>query len=378
MSATLTEPGRSSSTPRIERSWLLAGVVGWAAVFVIATVDVGFQGLLQGRPFLASWTALGDRFLVTLAGALLTPLVFLAFARLAPISAPLRARVLWYTLVGIGFWLGWAMLHALLARAMVVRDAAPEVAFLRLLFDALAGHAFNSLILFGVMVTLYELVQYSRVARRHEVRSSRLRSELSLAEMTALRAQLDPHFLFNTLHVVSGLMGRDVRAARRVLADLGELLRGSLATNGARLVPLADEMRLVERYTGIQKARFGERLDVDFDVAPDTLTLRVPPLLLQPLVENAIQHGVARLAEGGRVRVSAVTENGLLHLTVGDTGSGFGGSSAPVRERIGIGGTRARLWLLFGEKASLDFSYPAPGFAVRITLPAVEGESHAG
>jgi two-component system, LytTR family, sensor kinase len=367
-------PRRASGTPRFERWWLLAWAAGWSAVFVIALVDVGFQRVLRGSPFLTAWTDASNLLLVTSIGAALTPLVFAAFRRWAPGTGPLRSRAPLYAGVAVAFWLSWAVAHALLGEIGAIRLGDSPLPFRDRLPGLLAAHGFNSLILFGVMVALYEAVQYTRAARRQEVRASALRAELSRAEMAALGAQLDPHFFFNTLHVVSGLMGRDVASARRVLDDLGELLRGSLAHHRARLVPLSTELRLVERYTAIQRARFGERLEVEFSVDEQTLGLRVPPLLLQPLVENAIHHGVARLPEGGRVSIGAARADGELTLTVADSGAGFARRRPePPRERIGIGGTRARLALIFGEEASLDFTYPeSGGFAAAVRLPAVE------
>jgi len=369
-------PRRASGTPRFERKWLLAWAAGWSAVFVIAMVDVGFQRVLGGRPFLTSWTDVSNQLAVASVGAALTPLVFLAFRRVAPGTGPLRSRAIWYAGLGIAFWLIWGGMHAVFAEIGVVRLGDSTLPFRDLLFRYLAGHGFNSLILFGVMVALYEAVQYTRAARRQEVRASALRAELSRAEMAALGAQLDPHFFFNTLHVVSGLMSRDVASARRVLEDLGELLRGSLAHQQARLVPLATELRLIERYTCIQKARFGERLEVAFSVEEGTLGLQVPPLLLQPLVENAIQHGVARQRDGGRIHIASSRTDGVLILTVADSGRGFDGQSPePPRERIGIGGTRARLRLIFGEDAALDFTCPeGGGFVSAVRLPATEEE----
>jgi two-component system, LytTR family, sensor kinase len=351
----------------VQRSWIRAGILGWAAVACVWAVDVGLQLKLHGSPV---WWALPNALLSVAPGAALTPLVFLAFRHLLPGAPGLFARVARYAAIGIAFWLTWSVLVFGMAEAGWLFGEPETVGLATSLFRQVAGFSFNSLILYSVMVMLHEAARGVREARRQELRTSRLQAELTRARTAALQAQLNPHFLFNTLHVAAGLTQSDVTAARAVLSDLGELLRSSLADSGEQLVPLRDEIRLVERYAGIQRARFGDRLKVEFEVDPDTLSLGVPPLLLQPLVENAVVHGVSRLEEGGRVRVTARRERGRLRLAVVDSGRGFGvGRPSPPRERVGIGGTRARLELLFGGDANLEFSYPPEGgFKVEVVM----------
>jgi two-component system, LytTR family, sensor kinase len=358
------------SATRPTGRWVRAGIAGWAAVACVWALDVGLQLRAGGFPV---WWAMPNTLLAIAPGIALTPVVFLGFRRLLTEPRPLLARGLVYAGIGIVFWLLWSVMVFGLGLTGIFYGTLDDLGRGTLLFRQVAGFSFNSLILYSVMVMLYEAVRHVREAQRQELRASRLQAELARARTAALQAQLNPHFLFNTLHVASGLSSTDVAGARQVLADLGDLLRGSLRDSGEQLVPLRDEIGLVARYVGIQKARFRDRLQVELDIDPDTRRLGVPPLLLQPLVENAVIHGVSGHEEGGVIRVSATREGERLCLAVVDSGGGFaGGGTIPARERVGIGGTRSRLRLLFGDDAALRFSYPATGgFRVEVALPAI-------
>jgi two-component system, LytTR family, sensor kinase len=333
-------------------------------------MDVALQNQAQGVPV---WWAVPNSLLALAPGAVLTPAVFLAFEGLLGGRRRLLTRALIYAGIGIVFWLVWSLMVFGLSLTGAFFGTAEDVGSATLLLRQVAGISFNSLILYSVMVMVHEAVRHVREAQRQELRTSRLQAELARARTAALRAQLNPHFLFNTLHVASGLMSRDVGGARRVLRDLGELLRGSLGDSGAQLVPLRDEIQLVERYVGIQRARFGDRLQVEIDIDPDTHDLGVPPLLLQPLVENAVIHGISRREEGGLIRISTARDAGRVCLAVADSGAGLpGGATTLTRERVGIGGTRARLGLLFGDEATLRFVYPpGGGFRVDVLMPEI-------
>lgn len=358
------------------RRWIVAGLAGWTAVACIWAVDVGFQLMAGGNP---AWWALPNAVVSIAPGAALTPLVFLAFRRLPAARSSLPARALLYIGIGVAFWLAWSVLVVGISLTGLFYGVPEDVGLVTSLFRRVAGFSFNSLILYSIMVMLHEAVLHVREARRQELRRSRLQAELARARTAALRAQLNPHFLFNTLHVASGLASSDPGAARGVLSDLGELLRGTLAESREQLVPLRDEIRLVERYAGIQNARFRDRLQVELDIDPATREMGIPPLLLQPLVENAVIHGVAQREEGGRIRISATRDGDRLRLAVVDSGPGFAGAATtPRQERVGIGGTRARLELLFGDEATLRFSTP-PGGGLRaeVVMPQIPMPSPA-
>ncbi len=214
-------------------------------------------------------------------------------------------------------------------------------------------------------------MEYLRIVeayRAREVREAHLESELAQAQLHALRMQLNPHFLFNALSAAAALTKRDASRARRVLVDLGELLRLALDTTEEE-VPLRDELVFLDRYLRIEQARMGGRLRVRIHVEDDALDILVPPLLLQPLVENAVKHGVAPLEEGGDVDLAAAQDGDHLVVTVRDTGRGLS-TAAPDARGIGLENVRRRLDRLHGEAASLSLdSPPGGGLVATVRLP---------
>jgi two-component system, LytTR family, sensor kinase len=355
---------------RATRWWIVFGIAGWSAIALITAVDGAFQSMAQSGPPVASLRQLVSPFAFVLPGALLSVVVFLLFRRWARPERGIRANALLYTLTGLGFWVSWAGLDAAWNVVSISAGSSAAQPFLGFMTHALAGLAFNGLVLYAALPLLYHAAWYMGDVRRQEIRTARLQAELSRARTVALAVQLNPHFLFNTLHLASGLMNRDVRAAKHVLSSLGDLLRGSLAQDSLQMVELADELRLVERYTEIQKARFGDRLEVEYEIDEDTRSVLVPQLLLQPLVENAVVHGIANSEAGGMIRIQATQVQRTLILSVLDTGPEIE-PAGPFREGIGIGGVRARLALIFGERASVHLApQSGGGFRTEVRLPS--------
>src|SRR6185369_4509061 len=191
---------------------------------------------------------------------------------------------------------------------------------------------------------------YYREGREREIHAAALEAQLAQAQLQTLKMQLQPHFLFNTLNSISALNHEDPRAANRMIARLSELLRLTLENDGAQEVSLHQELDFLKRYLEIQQVRFGDRLKVHFDVAPETMDARVPNLLLQPLVENAIQHGLAPFSAPGEIHIHASRENGLLCLRIADSGPGLPASTpSGAPDGIGLANTRARLQQLYGD-----------------------------
>jgi two-component system LytT family sensor kinase len=214
----------------------------------------------------------------------------------------------------------------------------------------------------------HALVQY-RAAQERQRSELRLTAELSRAQLQLLKSQLHPHFLFNTLHAIGTLMHRDVPAAETMLTRLSELLRMSLETGDRAEVTLNDELAFNRTYLEIQQVRFGDRLRTRVDVDPRLLDARVPSMILQPLVENAIHHGVAPRAGGGTVQIRARPVGRQLELVVEDDGPGLG-PDGQVADGIGLCNTRRRLSELYGDDASLELSSPdSGGLSVTVTLP---------
>ena len=211
---------------------------------------------------------------------------------------------------------------------------------------------------------------FHRESQAQKLTAAQLQTRLAEASLQSLQRQLHPHFLFNTLHTISALIHRDPEAADAMLGQLSDLLRLTLDRIGTQEVPLKEELDFVQKYVEIERTRFGDRLQVEFDIAPDTLDAAVPNMLLQPLVENAIRHGIARKVGGGRVEITARREDGELCLVVRDTGPGLAEAKPGLSKGVGLANTRSRLEHLFGERHSLDFSEPpGGGLAVKIVIP---------
>lgn len=230
------------------------------------------------------------------------------------------------------------------------------------------------LVVYAAIVGLWHVADLRTRSRERELRAAelevqaaRLRESLALAQLDALRAQLDPHFLFNTLNTISVLMSEDVTAANRMLLRLGELLRTSLTTAAGHEIELRQELDFVRGYLEIEAARLGDRLSVRIDVEPAALGARVPSLLLQPLVENAIRHGVAARVGPGVVEIRAARRGDTLELSVRDDGPGL---SSPPRDGIGLSTTRARLERLYGPAHRFALCDAADGgLLARVELP---------
>ena len=207
----------------------------------------------------------------------------------------------------------------------------------------------------------------AREAVELEAHAAALEAQLSNARLDALRMQLNPHFLFNTLHAVSALVERDPAGVRRMLARLSELLRHTMDSSAPNETPLRDELDILKRYIEIMEIRFQGRLTVSTKIDDAALGALVPNLVLQPIVENALEHGAARAAADGRIEIVARIAGDRLVLTVSDNGPGVG--DAPGAG-VGLANTRARLAQLYGDAASLTLrSAPGGGAVTEIALP---------
>ncbi|HJR58187.1 MAG TPA: histidine kinase [Vicinamibacterales bacterium] len=229
------------------------------------------------------------------------------------------------------------------------------------------GYLALDVVVYWGMVGGYYALDYARELRRREVAASQLTASLSEARLQALRAQLNPHFLFNTLNAISVLaMKGDSARVTRTLSLLSDLLR--LTIDGLpQEVPLAQELELTDRYLEIQRVRFPDRLRVEREISPEVEDAMVPSLVLQPIVENAVLHGVARQVEGGWITLRARRRGEHLELQVSDTGPGFKRSVG--QEGIGLTNTRARLEQLYGDSQRVTCENNAHGACVSILLP---------
>ncbi|NIP58237.1 MAG: histidine kinase, partial [Gemmatimonadetes bacterium] len=330
------------------RSDLPLVLVGWGAVAVLFALHTWLTYRAHGRatPFahatawsLAEWAT----------WAVLTPAIF-ALCRRAPLAGerwPLAVGV--HLVAGVLFGGVQVALELGLDRLLVTLLHDPAASVVTWLSDAARtasasfGYLFTRKIgfdyaVYWAIVLAGHALSYARLSRHRALRGERLRRELSDARLEALRAQLRPHFLFNTLNAVSELVHEDPEAADRMLAELGALLRASLVDDAGETVPLERELELLDAYLAIQRRRMGDRLRVRREVDPATLGLGVPPLLLQPLAENAVRHGLAGREGGGTLRIAARLEDGGLVVEVGDDGGGP--PEGGIREGVGLRNTR--------------------------------------
>jgi signal transduction histidine kinase len=227
---------------------------------------------------------------------------------------------------------------------------------------------------YWTIVGLSHALRYHYEAQHRALAAAQLETRLVEAQLQTLQRQLQPHFLFNTLNTVSALMHRDVEAADAMLAQLGDLLRQSFETVGVQEVALAQELDFLRKYVAIEQARFRERLRVTFDVAPGAEECLVPNLLLQPLVENAIRHGIGPRVEPGHVLVRVARHRDTLELEVRDDGVGVPASQlAELVQGVGLSNTRSRLVRLYGERHRFTVTRPpAGGLSVSIVIPVDE------
>src|SRR5262249_9487050 len=221
---------------------------------------------------------------------------------------------------------------------------------------------------FAAVLGVVQAIEYGRSLRQGQLRATQLEARLAQARLEVLRSELQPHFLFNALHAISALMHRNVEAADEMITHLGDLLRLSVERKSVQEVPLREELAVLEPYLSIVRIRFGDRLSINVDVDPSLLEFKVPLFLLQPLVENAIRHGIARRAGAGRIEIRARTFGDSVQITVFDDGAGL--SQAAVREGIGISNTKMRLEQLYGSAAELVLhGHPESGTEVLVSIP---------
>lgn len=221
---------------------------------------------------------------------------------------------------------------------------------------------------YWIILVVLRGLESRRRLRDEQLRSAQLQTQLAQAQLQALRMQLQPHFLFNTLNAISALALADPLQARLMIARLSDLLRLTLEEHHAAEIPLAREMEFLRCYLEIQQVRFQDRLSTQLEVADDTLRAAVPSMILQPLVENALRHGLLAKPTPGRLRIASRREGDELHLHVDDDGLGLPPGGA--LEGLGLGNTRARLQVLFGVAASLALNANAEGGTrVELRLP---------
>jgi two-component system, LytTR family, sensor kinase len=372
-----------AAAPR-NRSWLI-----WAVSFGVWSIDALAAGATIYRLYratrspMALTSALGMQFCQILTYAPLTPFAF-AFATRYPIRRNnwmnrsllylagglvfTAAHVALQSMTPFGFWdpnySEWrSAIWDSHSHAFGIQWSVLPEQFLTSLFNDIFGA-------FIPIALVAHIVSYTRTLRERELRAVQLEEQLTKTRLQVLKSQLRPHFLFNTMHSISSLMLTDVRAADRMLTRLGDLLRMSLESAGTQITTLSREIEFVNCYLEIEKARFAERLTVAFDISPETLDALVPHLLLQPLVDNAVKHGISQLPDGGEIRIVATTQGDQLKIEISDNGPGISNRGTPLSSGLGLRITRERLESLYGRDQSLEvLSLPEGGTTAQVCIP---------
>jgi two-component system, LytTR family, sensor kinase len=239
----------------------------------------------------------------------------------------------------------------------------------RYTFVILAFAPVNVVFYWGIVIVDHAIDYYRRYQER-ELRASQLETQLATAELQVLKMQLHPHFLFNTLNTISALIHESPAEADEMITQLGDLLRMTLETAGVQEVSLAQELDFLKHYLTIEQTRFQDRLMVTMSIEPETLDAMVPSLIMQPLVENAIRHGIVLRPEARLLEIKSWLTHGRLCLRVADDGPGLSNDKLPLKEGVGLTNTRRRLQSLYG--AEHDFSLqnsPLGGLVVELKIP---------
>jgi signal transduction histidine kinase len=341
---------------------------GWAMLGLVLTTELYFNGRANGME-----VAFADIAVSQFGRALMWAILVPAILKLRT-KVPLRS----------GRWLGGIGFHLLMSLLLMaayylgrlwlyLQFFHPKMetpGFWREAFLGFYGHNLVDMAYYwGVLAFGHGLEIYQKY-KDQELKAAQLEARLVETELKALREQLRPHFLFNTLNTVAVLVRENKKdEAVALLAHLGALLRLSLDPERSDEIPLREEMAYLERYLEIQRTRFTDRLTVEVDVEPGALSARIPNLLLQPIVENAILHGIAPKAGPGRIEVRGRVAEGRLHLEVRDDGPGLP-PGASKGDGIGLSNTRERLAKIYGSSGSLTLSSaPGGGVAVHIVIP---------
>jgi two-component sensor histidine kinase len=352
---------------RWAKGGLLVGV--WTALGLFEAGQTYFYYDYQGNP-LPWWQAFAFGMALWYAWAIVAVVVVL-LARRFPVEQRNWPR---WLLIHVPASVLCALLKLALDYPVIELFYCPQpglLSFGEFFRMAFPGHFHPYVLIYWAILGVWHALDYSRKYRDRELLASQLQARLAQAQLQVLRMQLHPHFLFNTLNAISALVHKDVHLADRMIARLGDLLRLTLENIGRHEVSLKEELDFIQMYLEIEQARFGPRLQVELAIDPEALDARVPYLVLQPLVENAIRHGIAPRTDAGRVALRAERVGPVLRLQVYDDGPGLPAHPPPDRRRgIGLANTRARLQQLYGSGHQFEIrNGSGRGLTIAVTIP---------
>ncbi len=350
---------------RFRQALLIVGL--WTVFGLYSAVETHFRSSFAPNPW--TWrSALISELTYAYGCAALTPLV-LWFAR----RFPLERKPYWRSILT---HIGGMLLFGTLAKLSwdivggMNNYTRGQFSFIKMVRSIDYGMDMGVLLYWVIVFMSYAAAYYKRY-EDSLVNSAKLETQLVQAQLHALKMQLHPHFLFNALHTISSLVHEDPEAAEQTIARLSDLLRLSLDKSSLLEVKLAEELHFLDLYLEIERTRFEERLKVSFQIAPEAEAAIVPTLILQPLVENSVRHGIANRISGGHITVTAARQKDMLLLKVTDNGSGLPpGRVGTTKEGVGLATTRARLERLYGSAYNLVLcNLPEGGVEVRILMP---------
>ncbi len=358
--------GRAVSKLSSWRFSLYAG--GWTIIGLFFVSPIIAQALATQTEI--PWRRALSSFLDWYIWGLLFPLIWWVCQRFPLARSKLHLRFPIHLACGLVVSLVFVVLMLVKSSLLIDRG---ELSFESL--HGLPGYLLGGIELFLVpyfaIVAFLHAVSYYDKRHERQLKTTRLEAQLALAHLDMLKMQLQPHFLFNTLNAISALMHRDVDAADRMISLLSDLLRFSLEKDDRHQVPLSSELEFLNRYLAIEKIRFRDRLMIDMDVESECLAAQVPRLILQPLVENSIKHGIAMRSAAGHVAIHGRRIGNRLRIQISDDGPGLTG--AEIRDGIGLANTRARLEQIYSGGHSFELQNgPDGGVLVRLEIPFEE------
>jgi two-component system LytT family sensor kinase len=361
----------SNATHSRPHRWIWIASI-WSGFGLVAAVQTVFVMRAEGMHH--AWVKL---FITTIISwfpwALATPLVLRLGRRFPPVNAkPLT----WVAHISACAALGLTFSAWTLSLEVAFNPYAASTAqgpFVHLWFDKFYNGILSSIVLYAAIITVGYVMDSRARLSLEQTETARLNELLSKAQLDALRQQIEPHFLFNTLNAIAGLVreGRN-DAAVSMIAGLSDFLRRVLQESTRQQVPLGEEIEFAQKYLDIQKVRFAERLQLSVDVPKELYSAQVPSLILQPMVENAVKHGIAKRAQGGAIRIAASRRNGMLTLSVRNDGPSLPADWETNRSGIGISNVRTRLQSLYGDAFEWGMkNQDAGGVEASLSLPFV-------
>lgn len=360
--------------------WLaIAGGFLLAVVLAIKRyLLLNYRLALKGaEPDQQFWDRLQEEFWINVVNyvlwGMLMPLVYYIVVRFrvyVPASAKER-------LTALAASLGMALLHESVSNVMyylpmhLLGEKQFTTDLLHIIINLYPVAMIDRLIEFWIIYAIFSAIDYQRKFRDQQIELAQVAGQLYGSQLNALRLQLQPHFLFNTLNTISSLMEFDTKGAQKIVSKLGNLLRGVLDKDKRNFIPLREELAFIKSYLDIEQVRFNDRLELRYDIDEQALDALVPSLILQPLVENAIKHGFAHKTGKGLIEVAAIRQGDQVNLQIRDDGEGSNYATGQLLSiGIGLKNVQDRLNLLYPQMSRLEIvTSPGKGFEVNITIP---------